>query len=469
MSGLASTQPARGAGDEEQPGTLNCEVLRDLFGTPAMRTVFASRRLVQGWLDAEAALARAEAALGIIPASAAERITSEAVADRYDLAALRDGVADSQHPLVPLVRALADRAGEDGAHVHWGATTQDIIDTGAALQMRDAARLLASDVERACAAALTLARRHATTPMAGRTHGQHAVPITFGLKAASWADELARCRARLELTAADACCAHLAGAAGTLASLGPEGELVRDRFAAELQLRATLMPWHTSRDRLRDLGHALDQIGAAGERIASEVIRLQSTEVAEVAEPANDGHVGSSTMPQKRNPMVSEYLIASARLLRGTVSSVQGAGAHAGERDMGLWAVEWLALPQAFILCASVVSKLADILEGLEVDASAMGRNIQLTQGALMSEAVMMALGRHLGHERAHSLVMAAAKRAAGDGRPLADVLLEDPGASAYLDRDALRAVMDPANYLGWSSAVVDAVSAQAPNGRKTS
>jgi 3-carboxy-cis,cis-muconate cycloisomerase len=465
MSGIVSTEHHLVSGPEEFPGTLNCEVLRDLFGTAEMREVFTSRRLVQGWLDAEAALARAEASLGIIPAAAAARITSEAVAERYDLPALRTGVADSQHPLVPLVRALAERSGDDGAHVHWGATTQDIIDTGAALQMRDATRILEVDVRRASAAALALAQRYASTPMAGRTHGQHAVPITFGLKAASWADELARCEARLAVASSAAFCAHLAGAAGTLASLGSAGELVKERFAAELQLHAPVMQWHSSRDRLRDLAHALDQIGAAAERIAAEVIRLQSTDVAEIAEPATVGHVGSSTMPQKRNPMVSEYLIASARLLRGTVSSLQGAGAHAGERDMALWAVEWLALPQGYILCASVASKLAAVLEGLEVDETAMRENIGISQGGLMSEAVMMALGRQLGHEQAHSLVMAAAKRASGHGRPLADVLLEDPEVSRHLDGEALRAVMEPANYLGWSVAVVEAVSAQAANG----
>jgi 3-carboxy-cis,cis-muconate cycloisomerase len=433
------------------PTTLDCTVMRDLFGTPAMRAVFDTRRLVQGWLDAEVALARAEARLGIVPAAAAERIAKEADATRFDFDALREGIAESQHPLVPLIRELAARCGEHGGYVHWGATTQDVLDTGLMLQVRDGLDLLAADIGRALDAARQLAVEHAETPMAGRTHGQHAVPITFGLKAASWADELDRAARRLADVSAVVLTVQLGGAAGTLASLHPNGGGVCKAFAHELGLNCPAMPWHVARDRMRDLTHALDQVGAVGERIAAEVIRLQSTEVGEADEPASDGHVGSSTMPQKRNPMTCEYLVASARALRGVVTAVDGAAAHAGERDMGLWGTEWLAVPQAFILAGSVANKLAEVLTGLEVHPARMERNLATTDGALMAEAAMMLLGRSLGHEQAHAFVMRAVKRAAAESRPLLAVLAEEPEAGQLTPAE-LAAAMNPRHYLGWSA-----------------
>ena len=277
---------------------------------------------------------------------------------------------------MPLIRALVERCGEAGAYVHWGATTQDIIDTGAMLQVRAATRLIRDDVAAAAAAAERLASRHRDDPMPGRTHGQHAVPIAFGQKAASWADELQRCVARLDRLADEVACVQLGGAAGSLAALGDDAAAVRARFAANLGLPEPAVAWHAARDRIREIAHVLSQIAAAGERIAAEVVRLQATEVAELREPAAAGHVGSSTMPQKRNPMTSEYLIASARLVHASTSVLNQSGAHAGERDMGLWAVEWIALPEALILTAGAASKLAWILQGLEVDTARMRVNL---------------------------------------------------------------------------------------------
>jgi len=447
------------------PTTLSCTLLRDLFGTPAMRAVFDSRTLVQGWLDAEVALARAEARVGIVPLAAAERIAAEADAERFDLDALRDGIATSQHPLVPVIRDLARRCGEYGGYVHWGATTQDIMDTGMVLQIRDAVPLLTADLTRALLAGRRLAREHAATPLAGRTHGQHAVPITFGFKVASWLDELERCRHRLEQATGAALVTQLGGAAGTLASLGAEAEPVGAEFAAELGLQTTRIAWHVARDRLRDVAHALGQLAAVGERIAAEVIRLQSTETAELHEPATDGHVGSSTMPQKRNPMTCEYLVASARSLNAVVGAQGAAAAHASERDMGLWALEWLAIPEAFILASSVADKLASVLEGLEVDGERMERNLGLTDGALMAEAAMMLLGRKLGHEEAHALVARASKQAAAENRSLIAVLTE-LSPIGEVTREELTAGMDPRAYLERATMLARALAdGDAPSG----
>jgi adenylosuccinate lyase/3-carboxy-cis,cis-muconate cycloisomerase len=452
-----------GTGPSRRPvTTLDCAVLGDLFGSEEVRRAFDSSALVQAWLDVERALARAEAEVGVIPAEAAERIEREADADHFDLGELRAGIGASQHPLVPLVRALAARCGEMGGFVHWGATTQDVMDTGLVLQVRAALGPIRRDLRRSTSAAAGLALEHRALPMAGRTHGQHAVPITFGLKAASWTDELLRCEARLDAAAAAAATAQLAGAAGTLASLGDDAEAVRAAFCRLLGLAEPDVPWHAARDRLRDLAHALAELGAAGERIAAEVVRLQATETAEVAEPRGPAGVGSSTMPQKRNPMTSEYLVASARLLRGAVSVVLDAPAHAGERDMGAWAPEWIAVPQALILAGGVVEKLAGILEGLVVDSARMRSNLELTRGAILSEAAMMRLARSVGHERAHELVTAVSARAGAEGLTLAEALSENEEVSSRLSEEDIEEVTDPRDYLGLAPAAASAVAARA-------
>jgi 3-carboxy-cis,cis-muconate cycloisomerase len=452
------------AGDAERSATaLDCIVLGNLFASEEVRRLFDSRRLVQSWLDAERALARAEAEVGVIPVAAAERIAREAQADRFDLEALGAEVEAAQHPLVPLVRALAEHCGEEaGAYVHWGATTQDIMDTGLVLQIRMALEPIRRDLRGAVRAAATLSREHRDLPMAGRTHGQHAVPITFGLKVATWADELVRCDERLESSARLVATAQLGGAAGTLASLGEHAIAVRRAFCRELDLAEAEVPWHATRDRIRDLGHALAEMSAAAERIGGEIVRLQATEAAELAEPSGEASVGSSTMPQKRNPMTSEYLVASARLLRGAVKVLFDAPAHAGERDMGLWATEWMAIPQALILAGGTASKLAAILQGLVVDGDRMRANLELTRGGVLAEAAMMELASAIGHERAHALVSAISRRAAAAGMPLAAALREDATARTHLPAAALDRLGRPESYLGAAGEIVDGAVARA-------
>jgi adenylosuccinate lyase/3-carboxy-cis,cis-muconate cycloisomerase len=302
--------------------------------------------------------------------------------------------------------------------------------------------------------------------MAGRTHGQHAVPITFGLKAATWADELIRAVARLRRAAESASTAQLAGAAGTLATLGAEAPAVQDAFCRRLGLSRADVHWHATRDRLRELGHALSELSAAGERIAAEVVRLQSTEIGEVYEPSTEAHVGSSTMPQKRNPMTCEYIVASARLLRGQTGVLVDSPAHAYERDMGYWAAEWIALPLALILAGGIADKLAAVLEGLEVDPGRMRANLALTHGQIMAEAVMMELARAIGHERAHVLVFAASRRATGEGRSFLEVLGQDPDVTTHLAQPELDRLFDPTGYLGLSAESAEAVAGRLGAGR---
>lgn len=441
--------------------TLDCRVLGDLFGSEEVRRSFDSGALVQAWLDVEQTLAYAAADVGIVPLEAAERIEREAVAGLYDLDALRVAIIQSQHPLVPLIRALVERSGPAGRYVHWGATTQDVLDTGLVLQVRRALVPVSRDLRRATVAAAVLARRYRSSPMPGRTHGQHAVPITFGLKTASWADELLRCEGRLAAATAAAATAQLGGAAGTLAALGDVGAAVRASFCRRLDLAEADVPWHAARDRFRDLGHALAEIGAAGERIAAEVIRLQATETAEVAEPSGPASVGSSTMPQKQNPMTSEYVVASARLLRGAVSVLFNTPAHAGERDMGAWAAEWIALPQALILVGGLLDGLAAILEGLVVDEGRMRANVDITRGAILSEAVMMGLAETLGHEAAHEILGSLNRRVRSEGITLREALRDDASLDGSLAQD-IDGLLDPCSYLGLAEATADAVADRA-------
>jgi adenylosuccinate lyase/3-carboxy-cis,cis-muconate cycloisomerase len=327
------------------------------------------------------------------------------------------------------------------------------MDTGTVLQIRDALPWVIDRVAAAREQCVRLADEFAESPMPARTHGQQAVPMTFGLKAAGWADELSRAHTRLLDALETISVAQLGGGGGTLASLGADAEAVLVAFCARLELRRPDVPWFAARDRVRDVAHALAELGAAAERIAAEVIRLQATELAELAEGTADGHVGSSTMPQKQNPMLSEYLVASARLLRGAVDALANATAHAGERDMGLWAVEWLAVPEAFILAGGIAEKLVELVTELRVNPARMRANLELTDGAVLAEAAMMALAAGLGHEAAHAVVMAASRSATATGRPLLAVLAEDPQAGHLIDGPMLERLRDPEAYLGWSVA----------------
>jgi 3-carboxy-cis,cis-muconate cycloisomerase len=440
--------------------TLDHELLADVFGTAAMRQAFDARATVQAWLDVERALAESEADVGEIPAEAAKRIAQECDASRFDLAGLARQVLLTGHPLVPLIRELVKRSGEHGAFVHWGTTTQDIVDTGLMLQCRQGLALIEADVSAAIADLLRHAVRYRDTPMAGRTHLQHAAPITFGYKLSVWTDELLRVHDRLSKLKAELF-GQLAGAVGSLASLDQRGAAIRDNFCRRLGLKSTPVPWQTSRDRVREIMYGLTDLSIAAERVALEVIRLQATELGEASEPISAHHVGSSTMPQKRNPHTSEFVAAGCKLLRGACVAVLDSGVHAFERDMGVWAVEWIAVPQAFILAAGIAHNLRHIAAGLVVDAKRMAKNLAMTQGQIMAESVMMQLAQHLGHEHAHEIVTVATREASERNVHLGEVLKSSDELRALTPRQ-IDDALDPARYLGHCAATVDAVVAMA-------
>jgi 3-carboxy-cis,cis-muconate cycloisomerase len=447
------------------PTSLDCTLLGDFFGTPAMRAVFDSRALLQSWLDVEVALAEAEADCGVIPAEALPAIRAAGRAEAYDLEELRAAINATQHPLVPLVRALTAAAGDSGRYVHYGATTQDIMDTACVLQVRAGLELLSADLDAIRASLAALAKEHAETAMAGRTHGQHAVPITFGLKLGVWLAELDRDAERLLACRPRVLVGQLAGAAGTLATLGDAAAQVRRAFCDRLGLAEPSAPWHAARDGLAELVSCLALLAGTLERIALEIVRLQSTELAEVAEPLTAGHVGSSTMPQKRNPHACELAAAACKLLRGLAPVMVGCMVGAHERDMGAWAAEWVLVPQAMILASGALAGLRPVAEGLDVDPERMRANLDLTGGGIMAEAVMIAAAPVLGRDHAHHELMRLARSAAAHGRGLAEVAAADAEFAGALGADELERALDPAAYLGESARIArDVADAERPH-----
>jgi 3-carboxy-cis,cis-muconate cycloisomerase len=421
----------------------------DQFSTPELRELFSDRALLQGWLDAEVALARAEVAVGMVPADAADAIARAARADRVDWPAIKRGIDATFHPIVPMVRELSRLADAElagaGRYVHWGTTTQDIMDTGAVLQLRAALDAIEPDVAAIERALASLAASHADTLMPGRTHGQHALPITFGFKVAVWLAEWRRHRERLAQLRPRVLVGQLAGAAGTLAGFGPRAREVQAGFCRELGLGVPPIAWHTARDGFAELGFVLGLLAATLGKIGREVIALQKSEVGEVEEPWNEGKVGSSTMPHKRNPMICELIVALSKLAREAPASGLDSMVGEHERDMGPWQAEWEWLPRAFQVTGAALRHGRRVLEELVVYPERMRVNLDLTGGAILSEAVMLKLAEKLGRQEAHEVVYHVAMA----GGRFAERLAADRHVAAELSPDELAALLDPAAYTG--------------------
>ncbi|MCW3474250.1 class-II fumarase/aspartase family protein [Limobrevibacterium gyesilva] len=433
-------------------------VLGTLYGSDAMRAVFDERSWFQRMLDVEAALARVQARLGLIPPDAGAAITAAARVDNLDTAELAASVRNVGYPVVGVVKGLSRAAGAAGAWTHWGATTQDIMDSATALQVRDGLALIRGELVAIIRALATQADAHRHTVMAGRTHLQHALPVTFGLKCAVWLQPLVTHVARLDQLRPRVEMVQFGGAAGTLASLGPDGLKVIDGLAAELGLAAPAAPWHVARDGFAEAVGSLGLLCGSLAKIATDIILLAQTEIGEVCEPYVAGRGQSSTMPQKRNPIASEYVLASARAVQALVPLMQGAMAQDHERATGPWQAELLALPQAFVLTHGALQHARTIAEGMVVDAARMRRNLDATGGLIVAEAVMMGLAPQLGREAAHHAVKHACDLALAEGLSLADALTREPEVAARLDRAAIGRLTDPAAYLGSADAFLDRV-----------
>jgi 3-carboxy-cis,cis-muconate cycloisomerase len=412
---------------------------------------------LQAMLDFEAALALAQARAGLIPAEDADAIARACHPDAFDVAALGAAAADTGNPVVPLVRVLtAAVEGRAAGHVHRGATSQDTVDTAVMLVAHRALGPLLEDLTGAADAAAALADRHRATLMAGRTLLQHALPITFGLKAAGWMAGLDAAASRLAEVRRTRLAIQLGGAAGTLASLGADGPTVVRYVAEELGLAEPILPWHTERTRIAELAGALGAAAGASAKLARDVILLAQTEVAEVRE-GTPGRGGSSTLPNKRNPIAAVSAVACAERAPGLVATLLASMGHEHERAAGPWHAEWLPLADLLRSTGSAVAWLRDCLDHLEVDAARMRANLDMTGGLLLAERVTTALAPTLGRLPAHELVERAARQAIGDRRrSLRDALLDIPEVTAHMSREEIEDALDPARYLGSANAFVD-------------
>jgi 3-carboxy-cis,cis-muconate cycloisomerase len=435
-------------------------LLAPMLSSAAMRAVCDDVACLQHMLDFEAALASAEAAIGVIPAGAAGPIANACKAGSFDLAALADAATRSGNLAIPLVKALtADvaKADADAArYVHWGATSQDAIDTAGMLTLRAGIDVLLTDIGRAITGFAKLAQQHRDTAVVARTWLQHALPMPFGLKLAEYAAALHRSRVRLQRLRRETLALQFGGAAGTLAALGDKGLLVAERLAQELALPLPDAPWHTHRDRIAEAASVLAIVTGTCGKIARDVQLMMQTDVAEAFEPSGEGRGGSSTMPHKRNPVAAATALAAATMAPNLAATIFAAQVQDHERSAGPWHAEWPTLPSLLLVTSGALAAIVDMAEGLEVDVARMRVNLDATDGLIMAEAVTMALAEKTGKSEAHHLVEAASKKAVAEKKGLREVLAADTKVTAHLSADRLVKLFEPMVYQGVSQALID-------------
>jgi 3-carboxy-cis,cis-muconate cycloisomerase len=437
-------------------------IFRDIFGTEAMRRVFSDQARVQCYLDIEAALARVQARLGIVPHEAAEEIGRHCHAEQFDYARLKSETERIGYPVLPVVQQLVRLCRDGlGEWCHWGATTQDITDTATVLQIRDALELVEQDLLAISASLAGLAKRYRDTPMAGRSNLQHAVPITFGYKMAVLLAGFQRHIERLRELRPRVLVGELGGAAGTLSSLRRDGLAVQAALFQELGLGQPEIAWHTMRDRIAEVGCFLGLVTGTLGKVSMDVKLMMQTEVEEVYEPFAFGRGSSSTMPQKRNPISSSFIHACTAMVRQHVAALLDAMVEDHERSTGPWEIEWIAVPEIFLLSAGALAQTRSLVAGLQVDPERMRKNLDLTRGLIASEAVMMGLGPALGRQQAHDLVYDICRRAIATGGSFVGLLAAEAAIASHMGRDELAKLADPANYLGLSGEMVDRVLAR--------
>lgn len=439
-------------------------LFRDMFGTAEMRAVFADEALIARYIEAEVALARAQARLSVVPEAAADAIAAAAQSITIDIEKLRRETEIVGYPILPLVHQLAEAAGEAGRYVHWGATTQDIMDTASVLQIRAALQIVARDLREVRDILAAMARKYRDTAMAGRTHLQQALPITFGYKAAVWLSSVDRHIERLDQALPRILLGQLSGAAGTLASVGDRGLEMQKLFCEELGLHQPPITWHVARDGIAESVTLLGLITGTLGKIATDVMLMSATEFGEVSEPFVPGRGASSTMPQKRNPISSELMLAAAKAVRQHVATMLDGMIHDFERATGPWHLEWVSLPESFLLTASSLANAKFMLAGLVVHEKRMLQNLDLTRGLIVAEAVMMAAAPKLGRQRAHDRVYEACRQALDHDGDLVAILCGMADVMDALGGPAgVRRHCDPMNYVGLAPQMVDRVLASTP------
>jgi 3-carboxy-cis,cis-muconate cycloisomerase len=411
-------------------------------------------------LDFEAALARAEAAVGVIPQSAAGPITKACRAESFDLAALAEAATRSGNLAIPLVKMLTAnvaRSDADAArYVHWGATSQDVIDSGTMLGLRAGIDALLTDTGRAVTGFAKLARQHRNTPVVARTWLQHALPMPFGLKLAEYAAALHRSKTRLQRLRGETLALQFGGAAGTLAALGDKGLVVAEKLAQELKLPLPEAPWHTHRDRIAEAASVFAILAGTCGKIARDVQLMMQTDVGEAFEPSGESRGGSSTMPHKRNPVAAAAGLGAATMAPGLAATIFAAQVQDHERSAGPWHAEWPTLPALMLAASGALAAIVDIAEGLEVDAARMRANLDATHGLIMAEAVTFALAEKIGKSDAHHLVEAASKKAVAGKQHLRDVLEADAKVAGLLGAGQIEKLFEPMAYQGVSQTLID-------------
>jgi 3-carboxy-cis,cis-muconate cycloisomerase len=454
--------PDRLALDKEnsmRAGIIDSSIFGNIFTTDDMRHVWSDENRTAKYLEVEKALAKVQGRLGIIPREAADEIAGNCDIAKIDMGKLRAQTERIGYPVLGVVSQLnalcRDKLGE---YCHWGATTQDITDTATVLQIREGLDIVDADLAAISASLAGLARRYRDVPVIGRSNLQQAIPVTFGFKMAAILAGIERHRERLGQLRPRVLMGEFGGACGTLASIQGRALEMRHELMRELGLATPTIAWHTVRDTIAEVGAFLGLVGGSLGKIAMDVKLMMQTEVGELYEPYAPGRGSSSTMPQKRNPISSCYIHAAISVVRQHAAALMDAMVADHERSTGPWEIEWIVLPEAFCLLAGALKQTRFVLSGLEVDVGKMRDNIDITGGLVMSEAVMMGLGPHIGREYAHDLVYELCREAIRRQRPLIDVLAAHPEVRAHLGRDQLAALCDPANYLGHAGAMIDEV-----------
>lgn len=437
-------------------------LLDPLFRWDVLEELFSDRARLRGMLDFEAALARSESSLGIIPKGAAAAITAKCRANLIDTASLASAAARAGNLAIPLVKQLTELVAKDdpeaARYVHWGATSQDAIDTGFILQLKPALHKIDSELNRIAGSLAALAKKHRATPLPARTWMQQALPTTFGFIVAGWLDAILRHRKRLQETSQRAITLQFGGAAGTLAALGDRGLDVAKALGKELEIAVPEISWHSHRDRVAEVAATLGLCTGTLGKIARDISLHSQTEIAELFEPAGEGRGGSSTMPHKRNPVTSAIVLAAATRVPPLVSAMLSAMVQEEERGLGGWHAEWEIMPELIGLAGGALHHLADTIPGLEIDAVKMRENLEITRGLIFAEALQMALAEKIGRSAAHERVQKASKRAAEENRHLRDVVKSDAEISKHLKAKEIDRLFDPAEYLGVAHELIDRV-----------
>lgn len=440
---------------------IDSRIFGDIFSDSRMRQVWSDENRTAKYLDIERALAKVQGRLGIIPQEAADEIVKNCELSMIDWDQLKAKTEQIGYPIIAVVNQInancRDRLGE---YCHWGATTQDITDTAAVLQMREGLALVEQDLKDISDALAVLAQKYRDTPVIGRSNLQQATPITFGYKMASILAGMDRHRERLQQLKPRVLMGEFGGASGTLSSLENGAMETQAALMEELGLAQPLISWHTVRDTIAEVGAFLGLVGGSLGKIAMDVKLMMQTEVGEVFEPYAPGRGSSSTMPQKRNPISCLYIHANISVARQHAAALMDAMVADHERSTGPWEIEWVSLPEIFCLMSGALKQTKFVLQGLEVDANRMRSNMDITNGLVMSEAVMMGLGPYLGREYAHDLVYDLCRQALAENRPLIDILAAHPEIKQHLTRPQLESLCDPVNHLGQAGVMVDRVLA---------